>query len=214
MKNDMLTFALPKGRILKDAIPMFKRAGMDIAYILDDDRKLIFEDKKAGLRLMILRASDVPTYVEHGAADLGIAGKDVLEEETRDLYEPLDLRLGICRMSVAMPKNISEKDKEKQKTYLKVATKYPNIAIRHFQKKGVQLDIIKLYGSIEIAPLTGLSDKVVDLIETGSTLKRNGLIEDETIMHISSRLIVNRASLKTRPKEIKSIVEKFKKAIK
>lgn len=208
-----LTIALPKGRIIKEAAGLFKGAGVDISPALTDERKLLFELKKEGLRLMIIRSQDVPTYVEYGAADMGVAGKDVLTEDKKDLYEPLDLGIGRCRMVVAEPREVMKKDNPGQWTHIRVATKYPAITLRHFLKKGIQVELIKLYGSIELAPLLGLSERVVDLVETGETLKKNGLVEVETIMEVSSRLVVNRASLKTRPARIREMVERLSAAV-
>ncbi len=211
--DEFVTIALPKGRILKEAVELFKEAGIDMSMILKNDRMLTCENKKEGLKFMILRAQDVPTYVEYGAADMGIVGKDVLMEQTRDLYEPLDLGLGYCRMVVAEPKKLSETDDPASWTHIRVGTKYPNITLKFFTEKGIQVDIIKLYGSIELAPILGLSERVVDLVETGETLKQNGLVEVEDIMEITSRLVCNRASLKTRPKRIKEIIERLGAAV-
>ncbi len=208
-----VTIALPKGRILKEAVELFKEAGIDMSKVLEDNRMLTCENKKEGLKFMILRAQDVPTYVEYGAADMGIVGKDVLMEQARDLYEPLDLGLGYCRMVVAEPKELIENDDPATWTHIRVGTKYPNITLKHFVDKGIQVDIIKLYGSIELAPILGLSERVVDLVETGETLKQNGLVEVEDIMEITSRLICNRASLKTKPKRIKEIIERLGAAV-
>ncbi len=213
-KNDKLvTIALPKGRILKEAVELFKEADIDMSMVLDDNRMLTCENKKEGLKFMILRAQDVPTYVEYGAADMGIVGKDVLMEQARDLYEPLDLGLGYCRMVVAEPKELIETDDPATWTHIRVGTKYPNITLKYFLEKGVQVDIIKLYGSIELAPILGLSERVVDLVETGETLKQNGLVEVEDIMEITSRLVCNRASLKTKPKRRKKIIERLGAAV-
>ena len=203
MAQDVLTIALPKGRILKEASVLFKAAGIDITPVMQDDRRLIFEGIAEGLRFMVIRSQDVPTYVEYGAADIGIAGKDVLLEQDKDLYEPLDLNIGVCRMMVAEPKELSEGDNPKQWTHIRVASKYPNITLRHFINKGIQVEIIKLYGSIEIAPLLGLSERIVDLVQTGETLRKNGLAEVEHIMNITSKLVCNRASLKTKPRMVK-----------
>ena len=211
--DETLTIALPKGRILKEAAKLFERAGIDVSMVFSDDRSLIYENKVEGLKLMILRAQDVPTYVEYGAADIGIAGKDVLTEQARDLYEPLDLKIGYCRMAVAEAKELKEHDDPSRWTHIRVGTKYPRITLEHFQKKGVHADIIKLYGSIELAPILGLSDRIVDLVETGETLRQNGLVEVEDIMEVTSRLVCNRASLKTKPKRIKAFVEKLSKAV-
>jgi ATP phosphoribosyltransferase len=213
MAQDVLTIALPKGRILKEASTLFKAAGIDITPVMQDDRRLIFEGIADGLRFMVIRSQDVPTYVEYGAADIGIAGKDVLLEQDKDLYEPLDLGIGVCRMMVAEPKELSEADNPKQWTHIRVATKYPNITLRHFLAKGIQVEIIKLYGSIELAPLLGLSERIVDLVQTGETLKKNGLVEVEHIMNITSKLVCNRASLKTKPRLVKSLVDSLGKAV-
>ncbi len=211
--KESITFALPKGRILNEAVELFKEADIDMSMVLNDNRMLTCENKTEGLKFMILRAQDVPTYVEYGAADMGIVGKDVLMEQARDLYEPLDLGLGYCRMVVAEPKELIEKDDPATWTHIRVGTKYPNITLKHFLDKGIQVDIIKLYGSIELAPILGLSERVVDLVETGETLKQNGLVEVEDIMEITSRLICNRASLKTKPKRVKEIIEQLGKAV-
>ncbi len=213
MAQDVLTIALPKGRILKEASTLFKAAGIDITPVMQDDRRLIFEGIADGLRFMVIRSQDVPTYVEYGAADIGIAGKDVLLEQDKDLYEPLDLGIGVCRMMVAEPKELSEADNPKQWTHIRVATKYPNITLRHFLAKGIQVEIIKLYGSIELAPLLGLSERIVDLVQTGETLRKNGLVEVEHIMNITSKLVCNRASLKTKPRLVKSLVDSLGKAV-
>lgn len=213
MAQDVLTIALPKGRILKEASVLFKAAGIDITPVMQDDRRLIFEGIAEGLRFMVIRSQDVPTYVEYGAADIGIAGKDVLLEQDKDLYEPLDLGIGVCRMMVAEPKELSEGDNPKQWTHIRVATKYPNITLRHFLAKGIQVEIIKLYGSIEIAPLLGLSERIVDLVQTGETLRKNGLAEVEHIMNITSKLVCNRASLKTKPRMVKALVDSLGKAV-
>ena len=207
--EDTLTVALPKGRILKEALEIFKAAGVDLSEVLSDERRLIFERPEERLRLMVIRSQDVPTYVEYGAADLGVAGKGVLFEQARDLYEPLDLGIGRGRMVVAEPKELGARDNPGQWTHIRVATKYPNITMKHFLDKGVQVEIIKLYGSIELAPLLGLSERIVDLVQTGETLRKNGLVEVEDIMEITSKLVCNRASLKTKPKRVKEFVERL-----
>ncbi len=211
--RDTLTIALPKGRIMKSAIGLFKAAGVDFSAIMRNDRRLIAENPAEGLRFMVIRSQDVPTYVEYGAADIGIAGRDVLMEEERDLYEPLDLGIGACRMVVAEPAELSERDNPASWTRIRVATKYPNITMRHFLAMGIEVEIIKLYGSIELAPLLGLSERIVDLVETGETLRKNGLVEVEDIMPVTSKLICNRASLKTRPERIKGLIERLSGAI-
>ncbi|MBI5642805.1 MAG: ATP phosphoribosyltransferase [Deltaproteobacteria bacterium] len=211
--EETLTIALPKGRILKEAATLFRAAGVDFSEILADDRKLIFENIAEGLRFMVIRSQDVPTYVEYGAADLGIAGKDVLMEQSKDLYEPLDLGIGACRMLVAEPKELSSNDNPRHWTHIRVATKYPNITLKYFLNKGIQVEIIKLYGSIELAPLLNLSERIVDLVQTGETLKKNGLVEVETITQITSKLVCNRASLKTKPRRVKDLVDRLTKAV-
>lgn len=211
--EDTLTIALPKGRILKEASALFKATGMDFSVLLHDERKLIYEDAAGGLRFMVIRSQDVPTYVEYGAADLGIAGKDVLMEQGKDLYEPLDLGIGACRMVVAEPIELGVSDDPGRWTHIRVATKYPNITLKHFLGKGVHVEIIKLYGSIELAPLLGLSERIVDLVQTGETLKKNGLVEVEDVMRITSKLVCNRASLKTKPRRVKEAVEKLSRAV-
>ena len=205
--QESLTIALPKGRVMKEAVSLFKKIGIQVKGILDDSRKLIFEDKKSNVKFMVVRVQDVPTYVEYGAADMGIAGRDVLLEQKRDVYEPLDLGIGFCRMVVAEPKELGKRDNPCHWTHIRVATKYPNITLKYFLNKGIQVDIIKLYGSIELAPILGLSERIVDLVSTGETLKKNGLIEVEEIMKITSKLIVNRASLKTKSVRIKEVIE-------
>jgi ATP phosphoribosyltransferase len=205
--TDFLTIAIPKGRILQDSVALFKKIGIDCEELLGDSRKLIFENGAQRMRYMIVRATDVPTYVEYGCADLGIVGKDTLLEQEKDLYEPVDLRFGYCRMVVAEPAELSRNDDPAGWTNIRIATKYPNFTERYFTGKGVQVEIIKLYGSIELAPLVGLSERIVDLVSTGETLKQNGLVEVETIAEITTRLIVNRASLKTKHKRITEIIE-------
>lgn len=211
--EETLTIAMPKGRILKEAVALFKAAGVDFSEVFKDERRLIFENPAEGLRFMVIRSQDVPTYVEYGAADLGIAVKDVLMEQVKDLYEPLDLGIGKCRMVVAEPRELGARDNPRRWTHIRVATKYPNITLKHFLNKGIQVEIIKLYGSIELAPLLGLSERIVDLVQTGETLRKNGLVEAEDVMHISSKLVCNRASLKIKPKLVKTLVDKLSKAV-
>ncbi|MBI5286545.1 MAG: ATP phosphoribosyltransferase [Deltaproteobacteria bacterium] len=211
--HSSLIIALPKGRVLKEAVGLFQQMGVDCRGVLKDERRLIFETPGAGPKFMIIRAQDVPTYVEYGSADAGIVGKDVLLEGSWDVYEPLDLGIGYCRMVVAEPKELSQRDNPAHWTHIRVATKYPNITMRHFQNKGIQVEIIKLYGSVELSPLLGLSERVVDLVATGETLRRNGLVEVEEIMKVTSKLIVNRASLKTKPERIKRLIEDLKRVV-
>jgi ATP phosphoribosyltransferase len=211
--TDFITIAIPKGRILQDSVALFGKIGISCSELLGDTRKLIFENRAQRMRYMIVRATDVPTYVEYGCADLGIVGKDTLLEQEKDLYEPLDLRFGFCRMVVAEPAELSRDDDPAGWTSIRIATKYPNFTEKYFTGKGVQVEIIKLYGSIELAPLVGLSERIVDLVSTGETLKQNGLVEVETIAEITTRLIVNRASLKTKHKRITEIIEGLEKHV-
>ncbi|TSK04483.1 MAG: ATP phosphoribosyltransferase [Geobacter sp.] len=205
--TDYVTIAIPKGRILQDSVALFKKIGIDCEELLSDTRKLVFVNHEQKMRYMIVRATDVPTYVEYGCADLGIVGKDTLMEAEKDLYEPLDLKFGYCRLMVAEPVELSSKDDPAAWNNIRIATKYPNVTEKYFAAKGVQVELIKLYGSIELAPLVGLSERIVDLVSTGETLKQNGLAEIETIAEITCRLIVNRASLKTKHDRISKIIE-------
>ncbi|MFQ5900087.1 MAG: ATP phosphoribosyltransferase [Thermodesulfobacteriota bacterium] len=202
-----ITIALPKGRILEESMRLFKGIGVNCQGILEDSRKLLWEDKHSGIKFIMVRDKDVPTYVEYGAADMGIAGKDVLIEQGRDIYEPLDLQIGHCRMVVAEPKELVKGDDPSHWSYIRVATKFPRITERHFLSKGIQVELIELYGSIELAPLVGLSERIVDIVSTGETLRKNGLVEVEDIMKITSRLITNKASLKTNYERINEIIE-------
>ena len=186
---------------------MFSQIGIDCGELLSDSRKLIFENREQRMRYMIVRATDVPTYVEYGSADLGIVGKDTLLEQCKDVYEPLDLKFGYCRMMVAEPADRAQTDDPSGWSHIRIATKYPHVTENYFASKGVQVEIIKLYGSIELAPLVGLSDRIVDLVSTGETMRQNGLVEVETIAEITTRLIVNRASLKTKNVRISQIIQ-------
>jgi ATP phosphoribosyltransferase len=191
-----LTLALPRGRILEEALPLFARAGMDLgaAEKARAGRRLIIPIPEYDLKVLIVRDTDVPAYVEHGAADFGIAGRDVLEEQGCDLYEPLDLGIGRCRMVVAEPQD--RPVDETAQIHLRYATKFPEITRRHLQARGTVAEIIKLYGSIEIAPLVGLADRIVDLVSSGETLRQHHLREVETILEVSARVCVGRASAK------------------
>jgi ATP phosphoribosyltransferase len=204
-----LVLAMPKGRVLEEAVALFARAGYDLHATLGDTRLLVHD--LAGLRVLVVRAGDVPTYVEHGAADLGIAGRDVIDEEDRDLYQPFDLGIGACRLSVAEPED--RPVNERALLHLRIATKYPHLTRRYLEERGLFAEIIKLSGSIELGPLTGLSDRIVDLVSSGQTLLANRLREVEVIMSVTSRLVVNRASLKLRGDEIDSIVRRLRKAL-
>ena len=210
----MITLALSKGRIFDETLPLLKAAGIEVLEDPETSRKLILPTNQAGVRVVLVRATDVPTYVEYGGADFGVTGKDTLiEHGGQGLYQPLDLQIAKCRMSVAVRADFDYATAVRSGSRLKVATKYTNMAREFFAQKGVHVDLIKLYGSMELAPLTGLADAIVDLVSTGSTLKANHLIEVERIMDISSRLVVNQASLKLKQEPIRAIIEAFAGAV-
>jgi ATP phosphoribosyltransferase len=202
-----LTVAIPKGRVQKQLVPLLDRAGFEASRLLDDDRKLIRETDDGRLRFLLLKPDDVPTYVEYGAADLGIVGRDVLLERRYDLYQPLDLGIGKCRMVVAGPPGAA------LPAVPRIATKYTRIATEHFATRGVQAEVIFVQGSVELGPLVGLSDLIVDLVETGSTLAENGLVEYETIREISSVVVANRALFKLRHAEVSAMIERLRAAV-
>lgn len=206
----MITLALSKGRIFDDTLPLLAKAGVQMLDDPQTSRKLILATSRPDLRVVLVRATDVPTYVEYGGADLGITGKDVLlEYGGSGFYQPLDLGIAKCRISVAVRKDFDYAQAVKKGSRLRVATKYVEIAREFFATKGVHVDLIKLYGSMELAPLTGLADAIVDLVSTGNTLKANDLIEVEPIMEISSRLIVNRAAMKLKREKIQPLIDAF-----
>jgi ATP phosphoribosyltransferase len=211
-----LTLALSKGRIFEETLPLLKAAGIEVTEDPEKSRKLILPTNRPDVRIIIVRASDVPTYVEYGAADLGIAGKDVLIEHAAShpgaLYQPIDLGIANCRLCVAVRNGFDYEAAVRQGARLRVATKYVAAAREHFATKGVYVDLIKLYGSMELAPLIGLADAIVDLVSTGNTLKANDLLAVEDIMPISSRLIVNRAALKTRHALLQPVIDAFEAA--
>ncbi|TBO32790.1 ATP phosphoribosyltransferase [Aquabacterium lacunae] len=210
----MITLALSKGRIFEETLPLLAAAGIEVLEDPEKSRKLILPTNRDDVRVVLVRATDVPTYVEHGGADLGVAGKDVLIEHGGDnLYQPLDLNIAKCRMSVAVRHDFDYEAAVRQGSRIRVATKYTTIARQHFADKGVHVDLIKLYGSMELAPLTGLADAIVDLVSTGSTLKANKLVEVEHIMDISSRLVVNQAALKLKREPLRAMIEAFQTAI-
>jgi ATP phosphoribosyltransferase len=209
----MITLALSKGRILDDSLPLLAAAGIVVDVARLDTRSLILPTGDPRLRLIIVRANDVPTYVQYGAADLGVAGKDVLLEHGGDgLYQPIDLGIGRCRLCVAARRGFDYAASIRRGSRLRVATKYVGIAREHFAAKGVHVDPIKLYGSMELAPLVGLADAIVDVVSTGSTLKANDLVEVEEIMPISARLVVNRAALKSRHAELAPLLDALAQA--
>ncbi len=206
---DLITIALAKGRILKETLPLLERAGIIPEVDMEKSRKLIFKTNHENINLVLIRSADVPTYVQYGAADIGIAGKDVLLEHGGEgLYERIDLHIAPCKLMTA-----GYADRELPAGRLKVATKYTGITRDYFLKLGRQVELIKLYGSMELAPIVGLADMIVDLVDTGNTLKANGLVPLEFIMDISSRLIINRASLKMKNRAIKQVVEKIEAAV-
>jgi ATP phosphoribosyltransferase len=207
------TLALAKGRIFEETLPLLAAAGIHPAEDPETSRKLILGTNRPGLRLLLVRAADVPTYVQYGAADLGVAGRDVLAEHGgHGLYQPIDLGIARCRMVVAVPEGFDYAGAVKQGARLRVATKYISTAREHFAAKGMHVDLIKLYGSMELAPLTGLADAIVDLVDTGNTLKANRLKAVEEILAVSSRLIVNPASLKLKREAIAPLIESLSKA--
>ncbi len=211
MTRKPLTLALPKGRLLKPALELLRQVGLDGVDV--DSRRLIFVDERHGLRVLILKPADVPSYVEYGAADLGIVGKDILLEQEPDVYEPLDLGFGFCRLVVAEPEELWKRDDPAKWSWVRVATKYPNLTERYFSERGIQVELIRLDGSIELAPLVGLADRIVDLVQSGETLRANGLVEVAEIMRSTARLIVNRASLKTGYGPISEWIEAMKKRV-
>ena len=210
----MITFALPKGRIFDEIVPLLSVAGIEVSEDPEKTRKLIVGTSRPDVRLVLVRASDVPTYVQYGGADIGVVGKDTLiEHGGTGLYQPLDLQIAKCRMSVAVRADFDYAGAVKQGSRIRVATKFTQIARDHFANKGVHVDLIKLYGSMELAPLTGLADAIVDLVSSGNTLRANHLVEVEEIMKISSRLIVNQAALKLKRESIRGIIDAFEAAV-
>lgn len=208
-----LTLALSKGRIFEETLPLLAAAGIEVTENPEKSRKLILPTTNPALRVIIVRASDVPTYVQYGAADFGVAGKDVLNEHgMAGLYAPIDLNIAKCRMSVAVSAGFDYANAVRQGARLRVATKYTQTAREHFAAKGVHVDLIKLYGSMELAPLVGLADAIVDLVSTGSTLRANHLVEVEEIVQISSRLVVNQAALKIKRAVLQPILDAFARA--
>jgi ATP phosphoribosyltransferase len=208
--------AVPKGRILAEVEPLLNAVGIhpEAAFYDEDSRALQFKTDNPGIELIRVRAFDVATFVAHGAAQLGIVGSDVLMEfDYSELYAPVDLRIGHCRISVAEPKDMAASDDPREWSHVRVATKYPHITARHFEARGVQAECVKLNGAMEIAPVLGLADRIVDLVSSGRTLKENGLVEVETIAEVSARLIVNRAAFKTRADTLGPLVAGFRAAV-
>ena len=212
--SNMITLALSKGRIFDETLPLLAAAGIEVLEDPEKSRKLILPTNQPNVRVVLVRATDVPTYVEYGGADIGVTGKDTLiEHGGQGLYQPLDLQIAKCRVSVAVRNDFDYERAVKQGSRLKVATKYTGIARDFFASKGVHVDMVKLYGSMELAPLTGLADAIVDLVSTGNTLKANNLVEVERIMDISSYLVVNQAALKLKQAPLRRIIDAFASAI-
>lgn len=209
-----VTIALSKGRIFEETVPLLAAAGIVVTEDVEKSRKLIFDTNQSDVRVVLVRASDVPVYVQYGGADLGVSGLDsLIEHGGQGLYQPLDLQIAKCRVSVAVRKGFDYERAVKQGARLRIATKYPEIARNFFAAKGVHVDMVKLYGSMELAPLTGMADAIVDLVSTGNTLKANDLVEVEPIMDISSRLVVNQASLKLKQAPLRHIIDAFAAAV-
>lgn len=207
--HTQLTIALSKGRILKDSLPLLSAAGIELLESPDDSRKLIFDTTHPDIRLLVIRASDVPTFVSYGAADMGVAGKDVLlENDVSNLYELVDLQIARCRLMLA-----SLPDADLEKSRLKIATKYVDTTRNWFAQQGKQVEVVKLYGSMELAPIVGLADAIVDVVESGNTLKENGLVTREHIMDISSRMVINRAAMKMKAGLIQPIIDQVADAV-
>ena len=213
---DPIVIAIPKGRILIETLPMLARVGIvpEPAFADPESRALRFATNRAEIGLIRVRAFDVATFVAHGAAQLGIVGSDVLMEfDYSELYAPVDLDIGHCRLSVAEPAEMAKGDDPREWSHVRVATKYPNLTRRHFESRGVQAECVKLNGAMEIAPVLGLSSRIVDLVSSGRTLKENGLVEVEVITQVSARLIVNRAAFKTRAAQIAPLVDAFRQVV-
>lgn len=209
--SEGITIALSKGKLLDPVLQLFEAAGYRSPGLSTESRKLVFACPDKNATLLIVRPTDVPTYVEHGAADVGVVGKDVLLEQESDVYEPLDLHVGACRIAVAALQGTASRDGWSSK--IRVATKYPKITERYFNQRGVPVEIVKLYGSIELAPIVGLADRIVDLVETGSTLRAHNLAEVEVITHSTARLIVNRASLKLKHGPLTELIERLRVSV-
>lgn len=203
----MITLALARGRLLDEEVALLTKAGYPVGNMIKDSRKLIFEYPNLNMKIFIIRPTDIPSYVEYGAADCGIVGMDTLMEEIHSLYEPLDLGIGKCKLVVAAPNGFHYSTTKS----LRVATKYPRLTREYFSSKGIGAEVVKLYGSVELAPIVGLSDVIVDLTATGETLRKNNLTELETIAEVTARFVVNRVSMKVKSEEIKELIEKLKK---
>jgi ATP phosphoribosyltransferase len=206
-----LTLALPKGRLLEPAIELLRELG--VSAVDPESRKLIFKDPGRGLEILLLKPADVPAYVTYGAADLGIVGRDILLEQEPDVYEPLDLGFGFCRLVVAEPRELWERDDPAKWSWVRVATKYPRLTEQYFSSRGIQVEIVRLDGSIELAPLVGLAERIVDLVQSGETLRANGLVEVAEITRSTARVIVNRASMKTEYAAVTQLIEDMRSRV-
>jgi ATP phosphoribosyltransferase len=206
-----LTLALPKGRLLDPALALL--GAMGVKGLRPDSRRLLLTDEAMNLRFILLKPADVPTYVEYGAADLGIVGKDILLEQEPDVYEPVDLGFGFCRLVIAEPRQLWERDDPARWSWVRVATKYPRLTERYFSARGIQVEIVRLDGSIELAPLVGLAERIVDLVQSGETLRANGLVEVAEILTSTARLIVNRASLKTAHARVSAVIHAMRQEV-
>lgn len=213
MQRGQIAIALPKGRLFPETIKLFEAAGMHGLEGLTESRRLLWEDATGAYRFLVLRPADIPTYVEYGATDMGVVGKDILLEQERDVYEPLDLGFGACRLVVARPKNLQRRGRPVGVSSVRVATKYPQITERYFSEQGMQVEIIRLSGSVELAPSLGLCERIVDLVDTGRTLRENDLEEVEEIASATARLIVNRAALKTKYQQIRRLIDLLAAAV-
>jgi ATP phosphoribosyltransferase len=209
--DPLLTLALPKGRLLEPALSLLR--GLGVSGLDGDSRRLLVTDPACGVRFIFLKPADIPTYVEYGAADLGIVGKDILAEQEPDVYEPVDLGFGPCRLVVAEPRELWERDDPSKWSWVRVATKYPTLTERYFSERGIQVEMIRLDGSIELAPLVGLAERIVDLVQSGDTLRANGLVEVAQIMTSTARLIVNRASLKTAHARVSALIDAVRQVV-
>ena len=203
-----LTLALPKGRLLEPAIELLR--GLGVSAVDPESRKLIFKDPGRGLEILLLKPADVPAYVTYGAADLGVVGRDILLEQEPDVYEPLDLGFGFCRLVVAEPRELWEHDDPAKWSWVRVATKYPRLTEQYFSSRGIQVEIVRLDGSIELAPLVGLAERIVDLVQSGETLRANGLVEVAEITRSTARVIVNRASMKTEYAAVTQLIDEMR----
>ncbi len=211
MSASSLTLALPKGRLLEPALALLGRLG--ISGLDADSRRLLVADPARELRFIFLKPADIPTYVQYGAADLGIVGKDILAEQGPDVYEPVDLGFGFCRLVVAEPRELWERDDPSRWSWVRVATKYPALTEEYFSARGIQVEMVRLDGSIELAPLVGLAERIVDLVQSGETLRANGLVEVAQIMASTARLIVNRAALKTAHARVNGLIEAIRREV-